>query len=46
MCVGLADWNDFRTLEEKFQLNLPDYHGYDQIVELLSNEEAPEGSRY
>ena len=23
-----------RPLEEKFQLNLPDYHGYDQIVEL------------
>lgn len=25
-------WN--RTLEEKFELNLPEYPGYDQIVEL------------
>ena len=25
-------WN--RTLEEKFELNLPDYPGYEQIVEL------------
>jgi len=35
-----------KTLAEKYQLNLPEYHGYDQIVELLSSEEAPEGSRY
>jgi len=34
-----------KTLEEKFQLNLPAYHGYDQIVE-LSSEEALEDSRY
>jgi NAD(P)H-hydrate epimerase len=34
-----------KSLEKKFQLNLPAYHGYDQIVE-LSSEESPQDSRY
>jgi len=34
-----------KFLEKKFQLNLPAYHGYDQIVE-LSGEESPQDSRY
>lgn len=29
-----------RTMEEKFQLNLPEYPGFDQIVELPPNKDG------
>lgn len=39
------DYPHYRSLQEKYELNLPAYPGFDQIVELPSTDESEMSQR-